>query len=39
MSAEVETSLRSPQAFAIARQAIEAMEEHKVWPTALNFEL
>ncbi len=39
MSAEVETALRGPQAFTLARQAIEAMEANKVWPTALNFEL
>jgi diguanylate cyclase len=39
MSADVETSLRSPQAYSLAKQAIEAMEAHGVWPTALNFEL
>ena len=39
MSAEVETSLRAPKAYELARQAIAAMEAHKVWPTALNFEL
>jgi diguanylate cyclase len=39
MSAEVETSLRGPQAFGLARQAIAAMEENKVWPTAVNFEI
>ncbi len=39
MSAEFETSLRGPQAYDLARRAIAAMEKHKVWPTALNFEL
>ena len=39
MSEDVETTLRSPRAYALARQAVEAMETHKVWPTALNFEL
>ncbi|MFC3069911.1 GGDEF domain-containing protein [Phenylobacterium soli] len=39
MSADVETSLRAPPAYDLARKAIAAMEAHKVWPTALNFEL
>lgn len=39
MSAEIETSLRGPQGYDLARRAIAAMEKHKVWPTALNFEL
>jgi diguanylate cyclase len=39
MSADIETSLRAPQAYDLARKAIAAMEAHKVWPTALNFEL
>jgi diguanylate cyclase len=39
MSADIETSLRAPKAYELARQAIAAMEAHQVWPTALNFEL
>jgi len=39
MSADVETSLRGPKAYDLARQALAAMEANKVWPTALNFEL
>jgi diguanylate cyclase len=39
MSVEVETVLRAPQGYALARKAVQAMEQHKVWPTALNFEL
>jgi diguanylate cyclase len=39
MSGDVETTLRGPKAYSIARAALEMMEESKVWPTALNFEL
>jgi diguanylate cyclase len=39
MSSEIDSILRSPKAYLWARKAIEAMETHKVWPTALNFEL
>jgi diguanylate cyclase len=39
MTIEVELSLRGPEAFSLARKAIDAMEGHKVWPTPLNFEL
>lgn len=39
MSGDIETKLRGPGAYTIARQAMDAMEAHKVWPTATNFEL
>ena len=39
MAAEVESTLRGPQAYTLAREALEQMEGHKVWPTPLNFEL
>ena len=39
MAGEVETTLRGPQGYSVARAAIEMMESAKVWPTALNFEL
>jgi diguanylate cyclase (GGDEF) domain len=39
MSTDVETSLRGPKAYELARKAIQAMEANHVWPTALNFEL
>src|SRR5258708_331801 len=39
MSADIETSLRGPQAYDLAQKAIEAMEAHGVWPTVLNFEI
>jgi diguanylate cyclase len=39
MTAEVEITLRGPQAYDLARQAIVLMEGHHIWPTPLNFEL
>jgi len=39
MTAEVELSVRGPEAYSLARAALAGMEEHKVWPTPLNFEL
>jgi len=39
MSGDVETVLRGPEAYKIARQALDLMERHHVWPTSLNFEL
>ncbi|MFZ5669702.1 MAG: diguanylate cyclase domain-containing protein [Pseudomonadota bacterium] len=39
MSGDVETTLRGPEAYKVARKAIEVMESHGVWPTPLNFEL
>jgi diguanylate cyclase len=39
MSGDVETVLRGPAAYQVARKALELMESHHVWPTPLNFEL
>jgi diguanylate cyclase len=39
MSGDVEIKLRGPEAYALARMALESMERHHVWPTATNFEL
>lgn len=39
MSSDVEVTLRGPEAYRIARMAMDSMESSKVWPTALNFEL
>ena len=39
MSGHLELLLRGPKAYDLARKALEAMEAHGVWPTALNFEL
>ena len=39
MTGDVETALRAPEAYDMARRALAGMEEHKVWPTPLNYEL
>jgi diguanylate cyclase len=35
----VESALRGPKAFGLAREALEDMERRGVWPTPLNYEL
>lgn len=39
MTTQVETALRGPEAFQLARRALAEMEAAGVWPTPLNFEL
>jgi diguanylate cyclase len=39
MSKDLDSILRSPKAYDWARKAIDAMEQNRVWPTAMNFEL
>ncbi|WP_339928736.1 GGDEF domain-containing protein [uncultured Brevundimonas sp.] len=39
MAAQVETTLRGPDSYSLARRVIEAMEAAEVWPTPVNFEL
>ena len=39
MAAQIETTLRGPEAYGLARRVIEAMESAGVWPTPLNFEI
>ncbi|NEX92935.1 GGDEF domain-containing protein [Caulobacter sp. 17J65-9] len=39
MTGQVEVALRGPDAFSLARKALEMMESACVWPTPLNFEL
>ena len=39
MTTQVETTVRSPEAYALAHRAVEAMQAAAVWPTPLNFEL
>jgi len=39
MTVDVQTALRSPKSYELARTALEAMEAHQVWPTVRNFEL
>ena len=38
-TAEFENSLRGPDAYRVARKALDAMVHHKVWPTPQNYEL
>jgi diguanylate cyclase len=38
-TAEFEAGLRGPDAYRLARKALEAMVQHKVWPTPQNYEL
>jgi diguanylate cyclase len=39
MAEQVESALRGPQAFDLARRAVQDMERRGIWPTPLNFEL
>src|SRR5690606_12253102 len=39
MPQSLEATLRGPEAYSLARRAVEAMEAAAVWPTPLNFEL
>jgi diguanylate cyclase len=39
MSADVQTSLRGPQAYDLARKVLELMEANQVWPTTRNYSL
>lgn len=39
MNAQVELTVRGPEAYDLAKSAIDSMREHGVWPTPLNFEL
>jgi diguanylate cyclase len=39
MANEVDSVLRGPRAYELARKAVDAMERHRIWPTPLNFEL
>jgi diguanylate cyclase len=39
MADEVENTLRGPSAYTLANAALKLMQEAKVWPTPLNFEL
>ena len=39
MPGETELALRGPKAYEVAHAALERMQQAKVWPTALNFEL
>ena len=39
MSNDFNVSVRGPEAYALAREAVASMEAHHVWPTPLNYEL
>jgi len=39
MTVDVQTALRSPKSYGLARTALEVMEAHHVWPTVRNFQL
>ncbi len=39
MNNDIEISVRSPNAYALAQEALRLMQEHGVWPTPLNYEL
>ncbi|MBX3483533.1 GGDEF domain-containing protein [Phenylobacterium sp.] len=39
MSSDIDSLLRGAKAYELAKRAIDAMEAHRVWPTAVNFEL
>ncbi|HST93026.1 MAG TPA: GGDEF domain-containing protein [Brevundimonas sp.] len=39
MTARLQTTLRGPEAYALARTVLDQMEAASVWPTPLNFEL
>src|SRR6185312_160787 len=39
MPADIQALLRSPKGYDVARQALEIMQAHQVWPTVRNYEL
>ncbi|MDI7774809.1 diguanylate cyclase [Asticcacaulis sp. EMRT-3] len=39
MNKDIDISVRSPSAYALAGDALRLMQEHGVWPTPLNYEL
>jgi diguanylate cyclase len=39
MPGELELALRGPKAYDVAHAALDRMQEARIWPTALNFEL
>ena len=39
MSGQVDTLIRGPESYGLARQALAEMEAAKIWPTPQNFEL
>jgi diguanylate cyclase len=39
MTGQVDSALRGPKAYSLARTALQRMEQAGIWPTPLNFEL
>jgi len=39
MSADIQTSLRSPKAYDLGRAALDVMEANQVWPTVRNYQV
>jgi len=39
MSGDIETAVRGPEAYSLARRVLEDMERRQIWPTPLNYEL
>ena len=39
MAVDLELALRGPEAYGLARRAMEEIERRQVWPTPLNFEI
>jgi diguanylate cyclase len=39
MNNDIEISVRSPAAYALAGEALRLMQDHGVWPTPLNYEI
>ncbi len=39
MNNDIEISVRSPNAYVLAENALRLMQEHGVWPTPLNYEI
>jgi diguanylate cyclase len=39
MPDQMDAQVRAPEAYSLARRALDALERHRVWPTPLNYEL
>ena len=39
MAEEMDAKFRSPEAYELARLALEQLESQRVWPTPVNYEL
>jgi len=39
MAEDLDSRFRSPEAYELARMALERLESHRVWPTPINYEL